>query len=285
MRELTDPEIKNVQLNILKKIAEFCDKNDIKYYLNGGTLLGAVRHKGFIPWDDDIDIMIPRPDYLKLVNSFNGYDENYEIKAIENNSVFWRPAAQVVDNRTYIEEANVKNRPQPHGVFVDVFPIDGVPNSPIKRFFRFKTQWLLKVIYAGATCNFVVSKKYVDIDDSFGKLKTWFRTTMKYMAISIFNKIPSHKIIRLMNINAQKTSYNEADYVANFVDCIRDPYLEVLKKSDFEPRMQFDFEGEKVWGSKDYDTYLSNLYGDYMTPPQKDKQVSHHDFVAFWKDK
>ena len=104
MRKISDEDMKALALTMLKDVAKFCDDHNIKYYLCGGTLLGAVRHKGFIPWDDDIDIMMPRPDYLRFLELYNGTNPRYVVKAIENDETYWRTFAKVFDTATHLEE-------------------------------------------------------------------------------------------------------------------------------------------------------------------------------------
>ena len=108
MKKIETEEMKKLELDMLIDVAKFCDENDIRYYLSGGTLLGAVRHKGFIPWDDDIDISMPRPDYLKFVSTYNGSSEFYQVQSIENNDKYWRTFAKVFDTRTYLKEDAIR---------------------------------------------------------------------------------------------------------------------------------------------------------------------------------
>lgn len=124
MKKIETEEMKKLELDMLIDVAKFCDENDIRYYLSGGTLLGAVRHKGFIPWDDDIDISMPRPDYLKFVSTYNGSSEFYQVQSIENNDKYWRTFAKVFDTRTYLKEDAIRMPKDGNGVFIDIFPID-----------------------------------------------------------------------------------------------------------------------------------------------------------------
>ena len=108
MKAICTDEMKHIQLDILKNVAKFCDENRIRYYLGFGTMLGAVRHKGFIPWDDDIDILMPRPDYLRFVKVFNKSNDRYEVKSIEIDEAYWNTFAKVFDLQTYMEEPRIK---------------------------------------------------------------------------------------------------------------------------------------------------------------------------------
>ena len=107
MQKIDDVLLKKLELNILKNVADFCDRNNLRYYLCGGTLLGAVRHKGFIPWDDDMDIAMPREDYEKFQKLYNGYSDRYAVKGIENNEQWHMPFARVEDLNTVLYEHTI----------------------------------------------------------------------------------------------------------------------------------------------------------------------------------
>ena len=284
MRELTAEELKMVELDILKNVASFCDKNNIRYSLGGGTLLGAIRHKGFIPWDDDIDIMMPRPDYIKFLNTYNQSTEKYVVKAIENDAQYWRTFAKVFDNRTVLIEDTIRIPTPGNGVFVDVFPVDGLPCAKWKQQILFKVQEFLNFLYHGSAWNYTKSLKYADSKSSLASVKGNLRTILKFIAITLLYPLPTHKLIRLINWNASRTQYDYAKEVAAIVDCHYGGSREKMIKADFEIQIPVIFEGETFWAMGAYKEYLTNMYGDYMQPPPKEKQVTHHDFTAYWKD-
>ncbi len=124
MKEMTKQEQHALLIDILAKTHDFCKKNNIRYSLGGGTLLGAIRHKGFIPWDDDVDIMMPRPDYERFIKELEGVDSNLYIQNYHTDNSFHREWTRVCDNRTVIYYISAVS-----GVFIDVFPIDGLPDE------------------------------------------------------------------------------------------------------------------------------------------------------------
>ncbi len=277
-------DMKKLELNILKDVAEFCDQNNIRYSLGGGTLLGAVRHKGFIPWDDDIDIMMPRPDYMKFVLNYNGFNPRYKVKSIENDGSYWRTFAKVFDLKTQLVEEAIRVEKKDNGVFIDVFPVDGLPHNRMRQMLLFKEQEFLNFLYHGSAWNYTKSFKYNDSKDKLANIKGRVRTVLKFIAISFLYPLPTRKLIKLINNNAMKNSYDEAEEVAAIVDCHYGGERERLPKEAFEKRCKFTFESHEFWGIGVYDLYLSNLYGDYMELPPEDKRVTHHDYIAYWKD-
>ena len=120
MKAICTDEMKHIQLDILKNVAKFCDENRIRYYLGFGTMLGAVRHKGFIPWDDDIDILMPRPDYLRFVKVFNKSNDRYEVKSIEIDEAYWNTFAKVLICR-HIWKNHVSHFPKNIDVLILIF--------------------------------------------------------------------------------------------------------------------------------------------------------------------
>ena len=284
MQPLTTEEIKKIEFDILKNVAEFCDKHKIRYYLGGGTLLGAVRHKGFIPWDDDIDISMPRTDYLRFIKEYNGFHRHYTVKAIETNPDYWRTFAKVFDTRTWLKEDVIRVPKKGNGVFIDVFPIDGIPDSRFRQLLLFKEQELLNFLYHGSAWNYTKSFKYKDSKSRLAGLKGTIRTVLKFIAITLLYPLPTNRLIRLINDNASRYRYDECKYIGALVDCAHGASCEKMVKEEFEPRIQFDFEGEKFWGPKGYKEYLTSLYGDYNELPPVENRVTHHDFEAFWKE-
>ena len=129
MQEIDFADIKQLALNILKDVAEFCDHHDIKYALAYGTMLGAVRHEGFIPWDDDIDIMMPREDYNRFIQLYNDSNSRYKVFSIETDNTYTYTMAKVFDQDTLMIDNTLWRNFDKAGVFVDIFPVDGLPES------------------------------------------------------------------------------------------------------------------------------------------------------------
>lgn len=283
--QLTVDEMKEIELSILKDVADFCEKNNLRYYLCGGTLIGAVRHKGFIPWDDDIDIIMPRPDYMKFVMLYNNKGKKrYTVRSIFNDSTFWRAFAQVFDNKTIMKEENLNPKYATHPIAIDVFPMDGVPENQIVRNIIFLLQKLLHVIYYAAITAYKPSHHYENRAGNFVKWKGKIRTAMKYLGITLFGSIPAPSVIKMINNIAMKWSFTESTYVAAYIELNYPPEKEMNKRWDFESGVYKNFECEKFLVPVGYDHYLKNLYGDYMKLPPVEKRVSVHTFNAYWKD-
>lgn len=121
MREIGFSEIKGVALDILKDVAHFCDTHDIRYVLAYGTMLGAVRHKGFIPWDDDIDIMMPRDDYNRFIKLYNNHNPRYQVYSIENDDKYTYTMARIFDQETVMVDNTLWRNFDKAGVFIDIF--------------------------------------------------------------------------------------------------------------------------------------------------------------------
>lgn len=284
MKKISFEEMKQISLDILTDVAQYCDSHNIRYYICGGTLLGAVRHKGFIPWDDDIDILMPRPDYLKFVQNYNGSNKRYLVKSIENSPDYWRTFAKVFDLNTYLKEECIRVPKKDNGVFIDIFPVDGLPKSRFHQAIIFKEQEFMNFLYHGSAWNYTRSFKYADSKDRFAKIKGRLRTILKYIAITALNPLPTSLLIRLINKNAMRFDYNQADEVAAIVDCHYGGIRERMPKNIFEKQIPFEFEKQIFWGSAAWKLYLTNMYGDFMELPPVENRVTHHDFVAYWKD-
>lgn len=284
MRELTHEELKQAELDILKDVARFCEENHLRYYLGGGTLLGAVRHKGFIPWDDDIDISMPRPDYLQFIHTYNREGSRYFVKSIEIDDQYVYTNAKVYDGKTYLLDYLVR-KPAPYsGVHIDIFPIDGLPKSRVRQRFLFLEQEMLLILARGSSMGYVSSHKYYDSAKKGGKIKGWLRTALKFGAITVFRFLPTSRLLRKINTNLEQFPYESSEEVACLVACIHGAACERLSKAEFEPRMFFDFEGIKLQGSAGYVTYLKQLYGNYMKLPPEANRIAHHNFSAFYRN-
>lgn len=282
MKEISPKEIKKIELEILKDVARFCDENAIDYYLAGGTLLGAIRHQGFIPWDDDIDIIMPRPDYMKFLASYNASTTIYKVNSIYNTDNWYATFAEVEDNRTVRVNAGFENNHK-MALSIDVFPMDGSPENYLCRRFFWGLNNFLARVFILSTQSFKCSRHYADQDIAFSRIRTFLRTGLKWFFI------PLAKCTKIYNLNLMinklAAHYNVA--TSTYVGCSVFPhygYAECIHRKSFLKTTKRIFERSMFNTPTDYDEYLSNLYGDYMRIPPENKRISHHDFKAYWKD-
>lgn len=266
MREIQFEEMKKIELNILIYFTEVCEENNLRYYLGGGTLLGAVRHKGFIPWDDDIDVMMPRPDFQKLL-SLSINNENYNIIK-PGTAGYYYNFAKLVDTRTILEEKGIKLI-DGLGVYIDIFPLDGMPETPDARKKRFKE---LNSIRKRINNTCLLKPKF-------------HRNPFAYLnACRIYN---SNKNIDLSSLqkkyldSALKNSFDDSEFVfaAGGAYGARD----IFPGKWFEKEIELQFENLSVKAFNGYDFYLTQLYGDYMTLPPEDKRVTPHHSIVYFK--
>lgn len=246
MRKLTSSEIKRVELEILSAFHRFCEKNNIKYYLAYGTLIGAIRHKGFIPWDDDIDVVMLREDYekVKQLLSNDMIENKYEFISFDNGK-FHQPVGKIVDTTTIA----YKSPDGQFGLWIDIFPLDYY-DAKIKR----KCMFWRNIIIAKTTNKFNFSNKK-DIAKFFVKL-----LSMPFSIKSCAEKIEN------ATRNAPKNELYTVAYTPYFSDVIREDEL-VRKEVRFEDRYFFTFEN--------YDEILRRIYGDYMELPPEEKRRTH----------
>lgn len=264
-KELDLEEIKKIELEILKEIDEICEKNNLNYSLMGGTALGAVRHRGFIPWDDDIDIMMLREEYLKLQNYLkNEHNNKIKFLSCETQDDFPYPFAKIVSTKTIAKEVGIK-RIENYGVFVDIFPIDKIPNSNLKRRLFFKKMKLFKKIYLVKLYEKQISKN---------KLKL----CIKNIIATLLKPINLRKLVKKMDKVSQKYNKEKSDYWGSlYVEATLNKNI-FYERGFFSNTRKIKFENERFYLIEEYDRYLKDNYGDYMKIPDKENQVSGHNW-------
>lgn len=264
MKEITKlEELKAIELDIMKKIHAFCEEKSIIYFLSHGTLIGAIRHKGFIPWDDDIDIFMPRKDYEKFCEIFPKSENALQLQLVnaKTSTYFARAMSKVIDMRTVLTEPEYKVD-DPIGVFIDIWPLDGVPNNRVgKQIHRLFCKSLL-VMFLSKIRNYSAISKW------------------KEKLLYIFTRLISHKYI----LNKLEREIKKYDYShAREVSCLVDPYLAIMDKAWFSTRELVPFEDAFFYVPGGYDKVLSYLYGNYMEMPPVEKRVPHHIINIYWK--
>lgn len=268
MIKIPDDEIQEVLLSVMVKIDEICRCNRLTYYLFGGTLIGAIRHKGFIPWDDDIDIAMPRDDYNKLMEIINSKYEGLKFISIDNNSEYINPYGKVYDTKTLLFEHDYMEI-KDLGVYVDVFPIDEQGNKLSKARKLTRKMRLLNAFLFESNL-----KHYHRIS------KKWYCEIPKFFMYPVAKMLGTKYWVTKMNKLAQ--IYNGRN--SKYVGCNVDPnYHTNFERKLFEKTIDVEFEGYQFLAPAGYDTILKRNYGNYMQLPPENKRVSHHKYEAFYK--
>ncbi len=253
-------------LEILKEFKRICDLNNLKYYMVAGSMLGAVRHQGFIPWDDDIDVAMPRSDY----------DRFLEIAPAQLASDYYLESPRQREHVTIVSTITSKkggftlNNAQKKfhtGAWIDIMMIDGVPDPGIKRTIHWYRYMILRAFYQISHFDEVVDQNRKR--PAYEKAIITFAKVTRLQRLLNPEKINA-KIEKLM----RSVPYDTSNYVATYCGIYRKN--EIVPKSWYGDGVKYPFEDTEVYGLSDADKYLTQLYGDYMTPP-KDTTVSKHN--------
>lgn len=270
MKSLTLRELQLLEFDMLCAFKAMCEKHRLYYTLCGGTLLGAVRHKGFIPWDDDIDVMLPRPDFNRLLENIDdcaaSLPEQIQMVSWRNaDSPYVLPFIKLYDTRTVlIDRYSHTDR----HVWVDVFPVDGCPDDDLElnRFFHKVMKRRKLILLKNA---------------KMGEGKTSFKRLLK----------PATRVLLApFNTRSMCESYDRMIQSYRFLDCEQVACVnwgygpqERTEKSGYMQPKWFEFEGEEFPGPSNYDAYLRSLYGDYMQLPPEDKRGTRHNIEVYMK--
>ena len=261
-------EQKAIMLAMMDYIDSFCKENHIQYFLYGGSLIGAVRHQGYIPWDDDIDICMMRKDYDVFLSQFNDPNNRYCLVSPENNPAFYLPTAKIYDSATVLNERvpggiNI-------GVFIDVFPLDYCSDD--------YTQ----------TCKFGRKigkyRKIVDVKNiSITKKRKWGRNAILLCLKVLVWPMPKRFAIKRISKLSSQYKHSATTYVGQFTKMTYES-REIYEAKWFDESIEADFEKRKYSIPKDYDSVLKTEFGDYMKLPPKEKQITHHGNDAWWRE-
>lgn len=265
MQKLSDEEVKNIQIELLDEFVSVCNELGMYYTLGGGTLLGAIRHKGFIPWDDDIDVLMPRPDYDRLLE----YDaKNEKLWSSNVQLCNWKKKnssccfIKLIKTNTVVKE---KYGTTVNNIWIDVFPIDGITNETIKQESLFRKVLTLRKIF--------------DIRNAkIGEGKTVFKKCFKCLLIPILRIIPNCFFCSILDKLSQTYNYSDAETVAGILWGYGTQ--ECMRKKDFIQCLEVEFEGKTYNAPLNYNQYLTQLYSNYMELPPEEKRV-RHEYEAY----
>lgn len=256
-------------IDVFRAFIKICEEHDLQYFCHGSTAIGVVRHQGMIPWDDDIDVLMPRPDYEKFLSLFSQLDQHeYELMIPGQSPSYYLPFTKMCDRNTTLLE--FEHIPCVFGAFVDIFPLDGAASDRNER----AADWLLFRRIANKLMILPKSTKenFVWLFKRLSKFQ--LRTALNEISCA-FNKEEKYKKInRELRHIMTRHEYSQADYVGS--------YGSQFGVKAFWPKMWFDsstmmsFEGMEVRVPSGYDKLLTQVYGNYMQLPPEDKRVSGH---------
>lgn len=252
LTRLNEQEIRKIQLQITVYLKELCKKNGLKYYMTGGTLLGAVRHKGYIPWDDDIDITIPMPDYKKLIDLILA-DDKYDVFTTYNEpdmcSHFYM---KIIDRNTVMKLWEYPFLTT-SGVSIDVFPLVGLPErmDETRNFFN-RIRHL----------NTVFSNSFLETIEADEEMIE-YRRSIRNQVVSMMEQYCYYE--------SENTGYILSKYWEK----------DIMPRAIYSDEMEMEFEDITLAAPVGYAEYLERIFGDYMQlPPEKEQYVTHNYIVA-----
>lgn len=257
---------KKIQIEMLKYIHKVCKENNIKYTLIAGSLIGAIRHKGMIPWDDDIDIILMRDEYQKLIKVLK--ESNHpKYKLMYDEPDYYYPFPKLVDTTTTLKEGTLR-KIEGYGLFIDIFEYHYIPNNKLLQKFHYKMLNLKKKFINGWFYEFIPN----NIDHKL----------LRKIRRVISNKLGSKKILEIYkkecNKMKKKTNYVLSNWNAYSFE------KDVQLAKNFEEYIEVDFDGIKAMITKNYDKVLRTTFGDYMQLPPKEERKTHN-LEAYWRNK
>ena len=264
MKDIDINELRKIQLNILNNIDDFCKKNKINYWIDCGTLLGAVRHSGYIPWDDDIDVGMLREDYNKFLELYNKKNKRYKLFAVELNDDYLYQFGKVMDTKTVLyepDETGIKT-----AVYVDVFVYDNAPDDDDK----LKKMYQKRDFYNKLR----IAQMYPDLYDKSNLMKR----VLRFFLNMYLKLLPRNYYTKKCVKNSKKYINENTKRVGNFTS----EKKIAVDKSVFDSFTELEFEKKKYPAPIGYKEWLKAFYNDYMKLPPKEKRVSNHKFKAYY---
>ena len=267
----------NKIIEVFKFFISICEENHLTYFIAYGSAIGAVRHHGFIPWDDDVDVVMPRPDYERFLNICENRDMGkYQIVTPQNTPNYYLPFTKLCDSTTTLLEK--KHYRCILGIFIDIFIIDGIVNDP-------KAIEQLGMKYDSCWEMIDLANSHYSINDLFAKFicKKRISVVLRYLKYSFNRKKYTNQAIKTINDVTRKYDYNQCEYVVKYPRGYGN--REVLPKSILDGKTMMQFETIQVALPKNYDKWLRHIFGDYMQLPPENERVLEHSIAYYNLDK
>lgn len=259
-------KLQMAEFEMAKKFVAFCDEYNLRYFMLGGTFLGAVRHKGFIPWDDDMDFALLREDYDKFLRLSQTEQMSFEVHNYFTSDLNMRRYYTRIEDSSIKIIRNDAKVPQVSNIWIDIYPLDGLPNHYVKRQLRkYYILWRRAAFRFSAFSTLNIHKAN--------------RPIVEKLAIEIAKRFPVEKIfnfdkeIKKFDRAVRKYSAAKSDWIYSAEGLYK--FKEMFQKEVFGEGTSYEFEGQKWRGPQDYNTYLTQLYGDYMTVPPESERYKH----------
>lgn len=261
--QLNEQQLKQtheIQVELLEQLDRICRKHGIKYMISDGTLLGAVRHKGFIPWDDDVDVSMERSEYERFCQicqqELDG--DKFFFQTYKTDKDYPWFYGKLRYNYSRYVRVGQDHLEMNHGIFLDIFPLDGVPNNVVIRFFfNIKRVILRKMLYS------VVGSVHA-------------KNPLKRLVFKIMNRFPKESVYKSFETTAKKYNDSKYRYITNisFPECNRD-------RSWLNEYIDIEFEGKLYQTTAYYDEWLTKMYGNYMELPPVEERHGNNDIIIF----